>query len=113
MLNFIYRLILLSTLLLPPIVAAASNYNRYAGAGQVANNMMEPVSMLANFIGSMSVVLGISFVFAAFIKYMEHRVNPLATPISTIVLLFIMGIILVFLPLIYKLTDGGVPFTLF
>jgi hypothetical protein len=79
------------------------------GIGQIANNMMEPVSVLANFIGSIAITLGLTFQFAAVFKYMQHRVNPLAVPISTVVILIIMGVLLLALPFAYKISEAGFP----
>src|SRR5688572_13054181 len=89
------------------VVAANAAFS--ADLGQVADNLLEPVSVLSNFIGSASIVLGISFLFAALLKYMQHRISPLEVPISTIVMLVIMGVVLLLLPLAYKLTGSGVP----
>ena len=82
---------------------------RPSGLGQVANNLMDPVHMFANFIGSMSIIIGIGFLLASFQKYGQHRRNHMAAPISTVIFLFIMGVCLVCLPLLHKLTTSGVP----
>ncbi len=95
-----------------PAVALALDKLHGVGAGKVAENLMEPVSILANFIGSMSIIIGISCLFASFLKFMQNRVNPLMSPISTVIMLFIMGIVLLCLPLAYKLTEGGIPLSL-
>lgn len=100
--SFISRILLIFGCLLPGVVSATS-------LGQVANNLMAPVFILTNFIASISLTIGISFIFASVIKYMQYRVNPLAVPISTVILLLIMGIVLVCLPWMYKLTGSGVP----
>lgn len=83
-----------------------------SGIGGVANNLMEPVTIIANFVGTISIVIGLSFLLASFAKYMQHRKNEMAVPISTVVLLLIMGILLVCIPFAYKLTDAGVPISL-
>ncbi|HSW69456.1 MAG TPA: hypothetical protein VLI69_04795 [Gammaproteobacteria bacterium] len=83
-----------------------------AGFGGMANNLMEPVKVLASFLTGMALVIGLSCLFGAFVRYMQHRVNPLAHPISSVVVLFVLGVLLLLLPLIYKLTDSGVPGTL-
>jgi hypothetical protein len=57
----------------------------------------------------MSIVIGLTCLFAAFVRYMQHRVNPLAHPIGTVVTLLILGLLLLVLPLVYKLTESGVP----
>jgi hypothetical protein len=112
MVHFMKRIILILVLFVLPTLAFAEYRVHGIGAGKVADNLMEPVSILANFIGSMSIVIGISCLLAGFLKYMQHRVNPLVAPISTVVVLVIMGIVLLCIPLAYKLTEGGVPISL-
>jgi hypothetical protein len=82
---------------------------RPVGVGAVANNLMAPVTFGANFTGSIAISLGICFFFAALIKYIRHRENPLAYPISTVVILIIMGTILLALPFTYKISQAGFP----
>ncbi|MES2219022.1 MAG: hypothetical protein V4501_11500 [Pseudomonadota bacterium] len=79
------------------------------GIGGVANNLMDPVNMFANFIGSGSIVVGIAFLLAAFVKYNQHKRNEMAAPISTVIFLFIAGLLLLAIPFAYKLTQSGVP----
>jgi Ca2+/H+ antiporter len=109
--RLIYRIFLYYVLILPVMAIAYQPY-RSQGVGRVATNMMEPVTILANFIGSMSIVIGLSFLLGAVVKYSQHRMNPMAVPISTVVLLLIMGVLLVSVPFAYKLTDTGVPISL-
>ncbi len=97
-------LLLFLVVLLPGMLFAAVNPT---GLGAVAGNLMEPVEIVSAFVSTSSIILGGSFLFASVIKYSQHRINPLAVPISTVVLLVVMGIILVVLPLAYKLTDSG------
>ncbi len=78
--------------------------------GGMANNLMTPVSVLSGFLNSACLLVGSFFVFAGIIKYMEHRRSPLMVTISTVVFLFIAGIVLMLLPLVYKWTEGGIPF---
>lgn len=80
-----------------------------AGLGVVADNLMTPVSIVSNFMYSASLVIGITALFASFLKYMQHRVNPLAHPMGTVVLLLLLGVVLICLPLISHLTESGIP----
>lgn len=94
-------------------VAAATNHVPTGVAiGAVANNLLEPVAILSSFLSGASFILGITSLFSAFLRYKHHRNNPLAYPISSIVLMFALGSILLLLPLTYKLTESGVPFSL-
>jgi hypothetical protein len=83
-----------------------------AGIGLVANNMMDPVSLLSDFVNSACFIIGGSFLFATIIKYIEHRRSPLMVPISTVVFLFLAGVLLILLPFAYLLTENGLHFSL-
>jgi hypothetical protein len=96
--------------LLPAITLAA---RLDTGIGGVADNLMNPVSVLSGFVSTTCLLMGGSFVFASLVKYMEHRRSPLMVPISTVIFLLIAGIALILLPLIYRWTAGGVPFWIF
>lgn len=102
----------LTLLLIILIFCSKFTISAAAGIGDIAENMMEPVSVLSNFIGSASLIVGICALFAAFLRYMQHRVNPLSAPLGSVIMLIIIGIVLLCLPFIYKLTDSGIPFTL-
>lgn len=81
--------------------------------GSIAENLLEPVSILADFVNGASLIIGVCLLFASFFRYMRHRVNPLAAPISTVVVLLILGIVLLFLPLAYELTGSKIsPYSL-
>ncbi len=105
------RIIVSLTILFCIISSFAASKVKYFSAGDVANHLMEPVSILSNFIGSMSIIIGLTCLFGAFLRYMQFRVNPLASPISTVLLLLILGIVLLLLPMVYKLTSSGIPIT--
>ncbi|MDR3477512.1 MAG: hypothetical protein P4M14_05705 [Gammaproteobacteria bacterium] len=106
----IYQRILFFCALCLPVLAVAATHP--AGIGQVANNMLEPVYLVSDFVSSAAIIIGGTCLFGAFLKYMQYRINPLAAPMSTVLVLFLMGLVLVCLPLAYKLTESGVPFHL-
>src|SRR5438128_64856 len=82
------------------------------GIGAVAQNLMEPVNFFSDFIDAGCFIIGGGFIFASIIKYVEHRRSPLMTPISTVIFLFVAGIILISLPLVSYVAGYGVPFSL-
>ncbi|HTM63852.1 MAG TPA: hypothetical protein VL360_05065 [Gammaproteobacteria bacterium] len=86
---------------------------RPTGLGGVANNIMDPVGVASDFIYTGSIVIGGSFVFAAIVKYFDHRRSPLMVPISTVVFLFIAGVVLLMLPLLSYINANGIPYSLF
>lgn len=83
-----------------------------SGFGGVADNLMTPVTVLSDFMNGTALVIGISCLFASFVKYLEYRRNSMATPISRAILLLIVGIVLTCLPFVSHLTESGIPFSL-
>lgn len=81
------------------------------GIGGMATNMMGSVNLVSDFVYSACVVIGGSFLFAAIIKYFEHRRSPLMVPISTVVFLVIAGILLLLLPLLSWIYSEAVPYS--
>lgn len=102
-------LLQLIILIFVPVLAFAE---QRIGIGGVAQNIMEPVNVLSDFVHSACLLIGGSFLFASLIKYIEHRRSPLMVPISTVVFLLIAGLIMVVLPLISYVTTNGIPYTL-
>lgn len=106
MLSFVFRyLMAFCVLMLGAMVAYAH------GIGEVAQNMLEPVTMASKAVSDGAIVIGSACLFSSFLKYRQYRVNHLAVPISTVFLLLVAGIVLICLPLIYKLTEYGIPFS--
>lgn len=93
-------------------ISAAAFAKKQAGIGLVATNMMEPVTLMSDFVNSACFIIGGSFLFATIIKYIEHRRSPLMVPISTVVFLLIAGIVLIILPFAYMITENGLHFSL-
>ncbi len=78
--------------------------------GDLANDMLGPVTVLSDFVGTASWIIGFSCLFASLFRYLQYRVNPLAAPISTVIVLLVLGILLLCLPFTYLLTGTGIPF---
>ncbi len=96
-------------LLVNPVISLAI-HSKPVGLGLVAENMLQPLIALSHLVSTASITVGVCCLFAAFIKYLQHRNNPLMSPLGTIWLLLLMAAILILLPLAYKLTEGGVPY---
>jgi hypothetical protein len=92
-------------LVLPTITLAEAP----SGVGGIANNLLQPVSLMTDFVTSGALAAGVGFLFGAFIKYMQHRKNPMASTIGNVILLLIIGILLLCLPLAYKLAYDQPP----
>jgi hypothetical protein len=78
--------------------------------GDLANDLLGPVTVLSDFVGTASWIVGFSCLFASLFRYLQYRVNPLAAPISTVIVLLVLGILLLCLPFTYLLTGTGIPF---
>lgn len=83
------------------------------GLGEVAQNMMEPIGLISDFVYSACWVIGGSFLFASIIKYFEHKRSPLMVPISTVIFLLIAGLLLIALPFLSLISDGAIRYSLF
>jgi len=79
--------------------------------GQVAQNITEPIEIVSGFVSVGCLIVGMSCLFAALVKYFEHRRSPLAVPISTVIWLLIIGLLLLVLPFAYMITESGIPFS--
>jgi len=83
------------------------------GLGDVATNILSPVSVFSDFVNSACIVIGGAFCFASIIKYFEHRRSPTMVPLSTVIFLLIAGLLLLALPILSFVTEGGIPYTLY
>lgn len=95
------------------VVQAHAFNQRPTGIGGVARNLMDPVTVFSDFVYTGCIVIGGSFLFAAIIKYFEHRRSPLMVPMSTVVFLLIAGVLLLALPFLAYLDSSGIRYTLF
>jgi len=86
---------------------------RATSLGDMAQDLLEPVTIISDFVNTAAIVVGICCLLGAFLRFLEYRKNQMVSPISTVVLLFIMGLALLGLPFIYKLTGEGIPYHLF
>lgn len=105
------KLFILLVLLLP-LMGYADDPAPVYGIGEVAENLLQPVDLMADFVHSACFLIGFSFLFATVVKYFEHRRSPLMVPISTVVFLLIAGIALILLPFLANFTEGGVHYSL-
>lgn len=112
MLTYIYRLVSCGFLFLSSAALAAHSNSRPIGIGAAATNFMEPVTIMANFMGSLAIIVGLSFILGSFLKYLEFRANPYGAQFGTVIFLLLLGILLMLLPLAYMYTEGGIPLSL-
>lgn len=73
------------------------------GIGDFANTLMSPTQILLGFVKVASTLIGLLCLFGSIVLYMQHRVNPMMSPWSSIILVFLIGIILLGLPYFDKI----------
>jgi membrane protein CcdC involved in cytochrome C biogenesis len=78
--------------------------------GEVADNITQPIEVVTGFVSVGCLIIGMSCLFAALVKYFEHRRNPLYVPFSKVVWLLIIGLLLLILPFAYILTGNTASF---
>lgn len=94
-------------------MASAAHRDDSVGIGGVADNLMEPVGLMADFVYSACIIIGASFIFASVIKYIEHKRSPLMVPIGTPIFLFVAGVALMCMPFLSLLTSSSIRYSLF
>ncbi len=81
------------------------------GIGAVAGNITEPIEVVSGFVSIGCLMVGAACLFATVVKYFEHRRSPTRVTISTVIWLFIIGLLLLILPFAYMITENGIPFS--
>ena len=72
------------------------------GISGIAKRVTGLTSTLANMMIAISYIAGIGFVLASLFKFKQHKDNPTQIPLGTPLAMLVIGIILVFLPAIFK-----------
>lgn len=79
-----------------------------ASFGKMAGDMVQgPLTLVMNFMDDACYIAGIVFLLVGFNKYLRYRDNPQETPISTPIVYFVLGAVVVLLPLIYYLVQAA------
>lgn len=76
-----------------------------ASLGEVAENILGPTAYLTQFIVFGCYILGVGLILGSVVQYRNHRQNPKLVPLTTPVLLLLLGIVLLVLP--YISTHSG------
>ena len=69
---------------------------------QVANNLTIPFLWAKSFLSAGSIALGVSFLVSGIFRFFRFRQNPQESPLSSVIILIILGIALLIIPLSYK-----------
>ncbi len=78
--------------------------------GDLAHDATDSLTVVSDFVGTVALVLGILALVSSFLRYLQHRVNPLAVPLGGVFLLGVLGCFLIALPFSYLLFGAGIPF---
>ncbi len=73
-----------------------------AGFGSIAQGINEPLTVLIQFVRIVCIVTGVGLIVGGFVKYKQHRDNPVEVPLSSCIFLVLGGIaliVLTFIPL--------------
>ncbi len=76
--------------------------------GDAALNVTGSVGLLAQFITSLSYVLGFGFGVGAILKYKNHRDNPSQVPLGTPITLIFIALAFVFMPMIFSASGNTI-----
>lgn len=105
MISWLSRLTFFFISLFSSVIAIAATESTTPSIGHFAADLMEPVGILGNFMRTASLMLGVMCLFSAFLRYMQHRVNRLASPLSGVITMIILAIFLLCLPFLHLLLD--------
>lgn len=75
-----------------------------ASLGSMSQGILNPLDLFKKALSGIAVVMGVFFLFSAWIRYMRYRRNPQEVPISTVIVYVIIGIAFLVLTLSYRLT---------
>lgn len=98
--GYIYLLIAAAFFVAGTCFAQAAGGGENLGA--IATRVTESFSGIGTLMIAVSYLAGIGFVIASIFKFKQHKDNPTQIPLGTPLALLVLGIILVFLPLIFE-----------
>ena len=79
---------------------SVSTYAGYSDIGTDARNLYLVSKSTEHFIKSISLISGMTLVFFGIKRYLDHRNNPIETPLHTPVTMLIIGICLILITFI-------------
>lgn len=104
--DWIVRFIVALTLLLAGFAFADPGESISLGAA--ANNMTTSVGFLAQFITSLSYVMGFGFGIGAILKYKAHRDNPSQVTLGTPITLVFISLAFIFMPMLFTASGSTI-----
>lgn len=73
-----------------------------AGLAKIASNVTGSFEALGKLMIAVAYLAGIGFTLGALFKFKQHKDNPTQIPLGTPLAMLVIGIVLIFLPLIIK-----------
>jgi len=81
------------------------------GLGQVSYEAATVLDNVAKLIMYVAIIAGIAFILTSLLKLKQHWKNPQQIPISQVISLFILGLLLVGIPLLINYTQDSTVFS--
>jgi hypothetical protein len=75
--------------------------------GDVAQNLMAPTAIVTKLVDVACYMIGIAFVLVSFAQYKIHRQSPKLVPLTTPILLLVLGIVALMIPYTTKVSETG------
>lgn len=99
----------MSTLKLFILIVAFFGFSTsgFASIGDWADAMMGPVSGLGHIMNAICFVSGVGFLLGGLLQFKYHRENPQQVRISTPIILFALGLVVIAFPIFAMLSESG------
>lgn len=89
-------------------ILSASAYADRGGLGEWSRDIVNgPFTGLGYTLNAISFMVGVGFILGAYMQYQAHRDNPSQVRVSTPIFLLCAGILLIILPLLSWVAQGG------
>ena len=102
-------IVILSVLCLFSSVVLAEGPTSTTGIGGLADNITSQFAQIGKLMIAISYIAGVAFAIAAIFKFKQHKDNPTQITLGTPLAMLAIGIMLVFLPLLF----GPAGYTVF
>jgi intracellular multiplication protein IcmD len=84
------------------IEAAFGDTGGKKNLGHIAEGITESFGKMGRLLIAVAYIAGLGFVIAAIFKFKQHKDNPTQIPLGTPVALLVIGVVLIFLPMIIE-----------
>lgn len=82
-------------------------FARVNNLGDLSRGLMEPMAGLADLLHAIALVIGIGFLLSGLLQYHAYRQNAQQVRLSTPLLLFALGAVLVTIPMVQLWSESG------